>query len=83
MLDWFLNLMESIKSELKGVDNNVRVFRSLINNEIQRYEVQKNGKNVEMDKMVEYNDRIKCLQSLSLILLTYEYDLDELVSVFD
>jgi hypothetical protein len=53
--------MKSIKSELKGVDNNARVFRSLINNEIQSYEVQKNGKNVEMDKMVEYNDRIKCL----------------------
>lgn len=68
MLDWFLNIMKSIKSELKGVDNNARVFRSLINNEIQSYEVQKNGKNVEMDKMVEYNDRIKCLQSLLLIL---------------
>ena len=34
MLDWFPNLMKSIKSELKGVDNNARVFRSLINNEI-------------------------------------------------
>ena len=36
-----------------------------------------------IDKMVECNDRIKCLESLSLILLTYEYNLEELISIFD
>lgn len=42
----------------------------------------KNSKDLEMDKMIEYNGQIKCLESLSLILLTYDYDLDELISFF-